>query len=608
MDLLSNDNVDIPESRASPPELAEVVRELDRDTRHVCRPTLSPRLKEWASDPYYVPSYIRKWTTPEERNALIGACLEVDVNRSGEIPANSVEKVLSTVDSEGALSKSWTRRAKSSLPLEKTSTLLRDAEDTASFRSILDFVAERNHAVRSAFGGKRCIFDRLPLPTCCENVYCTAQLSKPSADAQGWRSENDLQQVALKIEFARHDRDGSGALDMKELPAILDEHGVDYDAGRLSRLLQIYDVDRSGALDFKEFSALLKDVHADKAVAKKRMLSYDLPQSILKEFSMEEIDEMRMAFGLFDESGDGVLDEEELEKVLREFGQEPTKDKIHEEMSRIDCDRSGEIDFQEFVLLMKKIRDGVVELDDNALGRAIMDSVTATRLSQELKILQSDPVFCVQSAKLTRSAPATLQARIMCPNGTPYEGQTLTLELVAPDGYPFLAPKARILERVFHLNLVLLLDGSTALRSILDKWTAAWNVGRLLRELLDLLREPDPSLLPHDLRRTPTSLPPEETDPSSPSQYGGRSEITQDASSKPGRSSSTPCGRAGTPSTRTKPHEMNWDLREKKRSHLLTARVAELWYDNRTLYEQTAKRISQGQMRLKNSNAQIPSL
>ena len=42
----------------------------------------------------------------------------------------------------------------------------------------------------------------------------------------------------------------------------------------------------------------------------------------------QEIDEMRMAFGLFDESGDGVLDEEELEKVLREFGQEPTKEKV----------------------------------------------------------------------------------------------------------------------------------------------------------------------------------------------------------------------------------------------------------------------------------------
>ena len=38
---------------------------------------------------------------------------------------------------------------------------------------------------------------------------------------------------------------------MKELPAILDEHGVDYDAGRLSRLLQIYDVDRQGELEYR---------------------------------------------------------------------------------------------------------------------------------------------------------------------------------------------------------------------------------------------------------------------------------------------------------------------------------------------------------------------
>lgn len=35
-----------------------------------------------------------------------------------------------------------------------------------------------------------------------------------------------------------------------------------------------------------------------------------------------------MTFGLFDESGDGALDEEELEKLLRTFGQEPTKEKV----------------------------------------------------------------------------------------------------------------------------------------------------------------------------------------------------------------------------------------------------------------------------------------
>lgn len=32
-------------------------------------------------------------------------------------------------------------------------------------------------------------------------------------------------------------------------------------------------------------------------------------------------------FGMFDESGDGALDEEELDKLLRTFGQEPSKEK-----------------------------------------------------------------------------------------------------------------------------------------------------------------------------------------------------------------------------------------------------------------------------------------
>ncbi len=84
----------------------------------------------------------------------------------------------------------------------------------------------------------------------------------------------------------------------------------------------------SGGLDFEEFSALLKDMHADRAVAEKRMRAYRLPQSLLKEFSAEAIEDMRVTFAMFDESGDGALDEEELGALLRTFGQEPTKEKV----------------------------------------------------------------------------------------------------------------------------------------------------------------------------------------------------------------------------------------------------------------------------------------
>lgn len=72
----------------------------------------------------------------------------------------------------------------------------------------------------------------------------------------------------------------------------------------------------------------MKDMDADKAVAQRRMLAYSLPPSLLKEFSKEAVEEMRMTFGMFDESGDGALDEEELGSLLRTFGQEPTEEKV----------------------------------------------------------------------------------------------------------------------------------------------------------------------------------------------------------------------------------------------------------------------------------------
>lgn len=49
---------------------------------------------------------------------------------------------------------------------------------------------------------------------------------------------------------------------------------------------------------------------------------------------------------------------------------------------------------------MTQIRDGDIELDDSAFGRAVMKSVAANRLNQELKDLQTDPVPHFQSAKV----------------------------------------------------------------------------------------------------------------------------------------------------------------------------------------------------------------
>lgn len=75
---------------------------------------------------------------------------------------------------------------------------------------------------------------------------------------------------------------------------------------------------------------MLKDMDADRAVAAKRMRAYHLPTSLLKEFSPEAIEDMRVTFAMFDESGDGALDEDELGQLLGAFGQESTKEKVGE--------------------------------------------------------------------------------------------------------------------------------------------------------------------------------------------------------------------------------------------------------------------------------------
>lgn len=64
---------------------------------------------------------------------------------------------------------------------------------------------------RLPFGGKRCIVSRLPLPPCCKNGYCTAHLDKPTPSSLSRKSDGDLATAALKIVFARHDVDMSGA-------------------------------------------------------------------------------------------------------------------------------------------------------------------------------------------------------------------------------------------------------------------------------------------------------------------------------------------------------------------------------------------------------------
>ncbi|KAK7483022.1 hypothetical protein BaRGS_00025685 [Batillaria attramentaria] len=59
--------------------------------------------------------------------------------------------------------------------------------------------------------------------------------------------------------------------------------------------------------------------------------------------------EFRDTFHMFDKNGDGMITTEELGQVMMSLGQRPTLDELKSFIRAVDTDRSGTIDFDEFV-------------------------------------------------------------------------------------------------------------------------------------------------------------------------------------------------------------------------------------------------------------------
>jgi len=163
---------------------------------------------------------------------------------------------------------------------------------------------------------------------------------------RSFRSQNKLKKAALHViasqlgeaqikalrdTFTALDKNGDGLLTAAEMKEGLTKAGLKEIPEDLQQILKEVDSDGSGVIDYTEFLAATLD--------KKVYLQEDI---------------CWQAFRVFDRNGDGKIDKAEIAQVLNaENVQEQANRDMAELLQEIDTDGDGQIDFEEFMAMMK---------------------------------------------------------------------------------------------------------------------------------------------------------------------------------------------------------------------------------------------------------------
>lgn len=117
---------------------------------------------------------------------------------------------------------------------------------------------------------------------------------------------------------------------------------------------------------------------------KARRRDYALLEKVKRMFSRAELLQFQQTFQSIDKDASGSIDLDELDTMFQEMGVFLPANQLARLMEEVDVDRSGTIEFNEFLLVMKKVKEGKLSGLGGVFVRAalkgkVLDALSAAR-------------------------------------------------------------------------------------------------------------------------------------------------------------------------------------------------------------------------------------